>query len=146
MQKDLKIGLIVGLAVVSIATIWLATRPSLSPQARMLDTHGIAAGRETANRSNLAGGRREDADTPERNNLSPSTAREPIRRTRTNATIGRRSLPERFHIVRDGETLSQISYDYYGSAGKWQRIFEANRKVIKDANVVRPGTKLIIPN
>ncbi|MHC4299434.1 MAG: LysM peptidoglycan-binding domain-containing protein [Planctomycetota bacterium] len=144
MQKDLKIGLTVGLVVVSIATIWLATRPGLSPQARMLDTHGGVVGRETADRSGAR----------ERNDLSPSTAERPVGRARTNAASGRASRtgpvrytpPDRSHVVRDGETLSQISFDYYGSAGKWQRIFEANRKVIKDANVVKPGTKLIIPN
>lgn len=149
MQKDLKIGMIVGLAVVSVAVLWLATRPGLSPEALMLDTHGVDVGPGSVNRSGVAGGRQEDADTRERDNLNTSTARVPIRPTSTNETIGRSSLPrppERFHIVRDGETLSQISYDYYGSAGKWQRIFDANRKAIEDANVVRPGTKLIIPN
>ena len=54
--------------------------------------------------------------------------------------------PQRFHIVRKGETLSEISYEYYGSAGKWRKIFEANRGTVKDANTVRPGTKLIIPD
>ena len=54
--------------------------------------------------------------------------------------------PQRFHIVRKGETLSQISYKYYGSTGKWRKIFEANRGTVKDANTVRSGTKLIIPD
>ncbi len=54
--------------------------------------------------------------------------------------------PQRFHIVRQGETLSEISYDYYGSTGKWRKIFEANRGTVKDANTVRSGTKLIIPD
>ena len=53
--------------------------------------------------------------------------------------------PQRFHIVRKGETLSEISRKYYGSAGKWRKIFEANRGTVKDANTVRAGTKLIIP-
>ncbi len=44
MQKDLKIGLLLGLAVVSVAVLWLATRPSLSPQARMLADHGAVTG------------------------------------------------------------------------------------------------------
>ena len=54
--------------------------------------------------------------------------------------------PQRFHIVRQGETLSEISYKYYGSTGKWRKIFEANRGTVKDANTVRSGTKLIIPD
>jgi len=54
--------------------------------------------------------------------------------------------PQRFHIVRKGETLSEISYEYYGSVGKWRKIFEANRGTVKDANTIRSGTKLIIPD
>ena len=54
--------------------------------------------------------------------------------------------PPRFHLVRPGETLSGISYEYYGSTGKWRKIFEANRGTVEDANTVRSGTKLIIPD
>lgn len=36
MQRDYKIGLVVGLVAGGAAMIWVATRPSLSPEARML--------------------------------------------------------------------------------------------------------------
>jgi len=54
--------------------------------------------------------------------------------------------PPRFHLVRQGETLSEISGKYYGSTGKWRKIFEANRGTVQDANTVRSGTKLVIPD
>ena len=159
MQKDLKIGLILGLAIVSATVLWLATRPSLSPQARMLDARGAvttggSATQQDAPRNPVAG-----VDSQKREALNTSAPRVPIRRRRTGEGQQRdtaakptvyaqpeRTKPQRSHVVRNGETLSEISYDYYGSAGKWRRIFEANRKTIKDANVVVPGTKLIIPN
>ncbi len=53
---------------------------------------------------------------------------------------------QRFHIVRPGETLSGISHKYYGTPGQWRKIFEANRGTLKDANTVRSGTRLIIPD
>jgi nucleoid-associated protein YgaU len=33
----------------------------------------------------------------------------------------------------------------YGNANKYPRIFEANREVIKDANLIFPGQKIRIP-
>jgi 5'-nucleotidase len=51
----------------------------------------------------------------------------------------------KFHIVRQGETLSAIAQQYYGSANDWRKILAANEKTIKDANKIAPGTKLIIP-
>jgi acetyl esterase/lipase/phage tail protein X len=54
--------------------------------------------------------------------------------------------PQRFHLVRQGETLSEISRKYYGSTDKWRKIFEANRGTVNDANTVKAGTKLIIPD
>ena len=68
---------------------------------------------------------------------SPATPAVPVQSERTR--------PLRFHIVRQGETLSGIASEYYGSAGQWRKIFEANRRTLKDANTVRAGTKLIIP-
>ncbi len=160
MQKDLKIGLILGLAIVSVAGLVLATRPSLTPQARLLDAGGPESTVDEEPRLTRDPRGPASAEAGGRQNHRPSsTAKAPIRRAVSEGVTERNRLavpavhvqpktiqPERFHIVRKDETLSEISYAYYGSAGKWRKIFEANRTTIKNADVVRAGTKLIIPN
>jgi nucleoid-associated protein YgaU len=53
---------------------------------------------------------------------------------------------QRFHIVRRGDTLSEISQTYYGSSAKWRKIFDANKEMIKNPDRLTPGQKLIIPD
>ncbi len=50
------------------------------------------------------------------------------------------------HTVKSGETLSQISKQYYGDPNKYNRIFEANRDKLKSADLIHPGDELVIPN
>lgn len=50
-----------------------------------------------------------------------------------------------FHDVAKGDTLSAIAKKYYGDAGKYQAIFEANRPMLKDPDRIYPGQKLRIP-
>ncbi len=51
----------------------------------------------------------------------------------------------RTHVVQAGETLGTIAQRYYGSPAHWNRIFEANRDVIRNPNNLRIGTTLTIP-
>ncbi len=48
-------------------------------------------------------------------------------------------------MVLDGETLSGISYQYYGSVNKWKKILDTNKDVIKDVKNLKLGTTLLIP-
>lgn len=48
--------------------------------------------------------------------------------------------------VKAGDNLSYISRDHYGTTDHWKKIWEANKDVIKDPNVIRPGMVLKIPN
>jgi nucleoid-associated protein YgaU len=50
-----------------------------------------------------------------------------------------------YYIIVKGDTLSKIAKQYYGDANKYPRIFDANREVIKDANLIYPGQKIRIP-
>ncbi len=47
------------------------------------------------------------------------------------------------YVVRRGDTLQQIAYREYNSAGEWRRIAESNG--IDDPLRMRPGTRLLIP-
>ena len=50
------------------------------------------------------------------------------------------------HTVVAGETLSAISKKYYDDAGKYMKIYEANKGVIGgDPNLIKPGQELVIP-
>lgn len=50
-----------------------------------------------------------------------------------------------YYVIKSGDTLSAVAKQFYGDANKYQRIFEANREVIKDANLIYPGQKIRIP-
>ena len=50
-----------------------------------------------------------------------------------------------YYIIKQGDTLSAIAKQHYGDANKYPKIFEANREVIKDANLIFPGQKIRIP-
>ncbi len=44
-----------------------------------------------------------------------------------------------------GDTLSKISKQYCGDAGLYMKIFEVNRNILKDPNLIKVGQKLRIP-
>ncbi|MCJ7682003.1 MAG: peptidoglycan-binding protein LysM [Candidatus Aminicenantes bacterium] len=50
-----------------------------------------------------------------------------------------------FYTIVSGDSLSKIAKRYYGNAMKYPLIFEANREVIKDADLIYPGQKIRIP-
>jgi LysM repeat protein len=55
------------------------------------------------------------------------------------------SSSPRTHAVERGETLSSIAAKVFGNPGRYQEIFEANRDQLSDANDVRQGMVLRIP-
>jgi nucleoid-associated protein YgaU len=142
MQKDLKIGLFVGLVLTISALLWLATRPSLSPIARMshvpnpepLEESPVSPNDLTAANVNI------DENQPPANNPQPELP------DSTKYEQAVKIKPQKFHIVLKNQTLSSISQKYYGSAGNWKKIFDYNQNIIKDPNKLIPGTKLIIPD
>ncbi len=52
---------------------------------------------------------------------------------------------EVIHEVQRGETLSGIAKQYLGKASLYMKIFEANRDVLVNPDLIKPGQKLRIP-
>lgn len=49
------------------------------------------------------------------------------------------------HTVAAGETLSKLAKRYLGDASAYMKLFEANRDVLKDPNIIKVGQELKIP-
>jgi nucleoid-associated protein YgaU len=63
----------------------------------------------------------------------------------SNVQSGSSSTVEKVYVVVSGDSLSKIAKREYGNANEWNRIFEANRDILKDPNKIFPGQKLKIP-
>ncbi|MCU7941555.1 MAG: peptidoglycan-binding protein LysM [Candidatus Thiodiazotropha sp. (ex Cardiolucina cf. quadrata)] len=50
-----------------------------------------------------------------------------------------------YYTIESGDTLSAIARRFLGKASDYPKIFEANREVIKDPNLIYPGQKIRIP-
>ena len=50
------------------------------------------------------------------------------------------------HVVQKGETLGKIAKHYYRDAMKYKEIFEANKDILKSADLIYPDQELVIPN
>ncbi len=127
MPKDFKIGMLVGLAVVMSAGLWLSTRPGLSARTTMPGPESSEAERE---------------EVIEQVGFEPNIP--DGRSVETEIASDKKEEPK-YHTVQNGDTLSGISYQYYGSEHKWQKILDANRDVIQNVNRLRLGVRLIIP-
>lgn len=51
-----------------------------------------------------------------------------------------------FYVVKSGDTLSKISKQFYGNANEYNKIFEANRPMLKSPDAIYPNQTLRIPD
>ena len=49
------------------------------------------------------------------------------------------------YTVKKDDTLQKIAKQFYGSYGKWTKIYDANKDVIPDPNRIKPGIVIQIP-
>jgi nucleoid-associated protein YgaU len=50
-----------------------------------------------------------------------------------------------YYVIKKGDTLSAIAKQFYGKPNDYPKIFEANREVIKNPDLIFPGQKIRIP-
>jgi nucleoid-associated protein YgaU len=62
-------------------------------------------------------------------------------------TVKAPDAPEvKYYEIQSGDSLSKIAKKFYGDAMAYPRIFDANKEVIKDPNLIYPGQKIRIPS
>lgn len=52
----------------------------------------------------------------------------------------------RTYTVVKGDSLSKIAKHFYGKAGEWHKIYEANKAEIKNPDLIYPGQTFTIPD
>ena len=149
MQRDFKIGLILGLGLLSVAFLIIATRGNLSPQARLAREHVVRYSPQQPGPSTPL----QPSATPVREpNIAAVAAQPqpPLAETPPYAPTAPREevriKADRFHIVVPDDTLWGIAEQYLGSSQRWGEIFELNRDIVSNPQKIRPGMKLILPD
>ena len=60
-------------------------------------------------------------------------------------TVAAPADESRWYTVVKGDTLSKIAKEHYGNANEYNKIFEANRPMLKHPDKIYPGQLLRIP-
>lgn len=50
-----------------------------------------------------------------------------------------------YYTIKSGDSLSKIAKEFYGNAMDYPKLFEANKEVIKDPDLIYPGQKIRVP-
>jgi nucleoid-associated protein YgaU len=58
---------------------------------------------------------------------------------------GAKAAGSRFYTIQSGDSLSRIAQRELGDGNRWNELFEANREVIEDPDMIYPGQQIRIP-
>ncbi len=143
MRRDIKTGMLIGLVLVIAGVIVISTWPGGTVEERLMESGRYDEVTDVESKQ------AEDAGGPVNTEESSLDASELIKRAAEHVVEESANRPgeagPRIHIVRDGESLSEIAELHYGDESKWPLIAEANKNVVKDVNKVSPGMRLVIP-
>lgn len=126
MRKDLKMGMITGVVIVTIATL-IVSITSPTPESMLVEQASIPSPQG------------EPAEI-----IQPEIPIKTVEATTPPPKVIY-SVGPKIHIVKAGETLSTIAKKYYGTTDAQQTIIDANVDSMLDAGTLRVGTRLFIP-
>jgi nucleoid-associated protein YgaU len=82
-------------------------------------------------------------------NLQPLSNKQPVSNVQPDAGVASAPAGTGFvaprYVVAKGDSLSKIAERAYGDGNKWRKIYEANKDIIKDPDLIYPGQALRIP-
>jgi len=58
---------------------------------------------------------------------------------------GMKAAGGRYYTIQSGDSLSKIAASQLGDGNRWQELFEANREVIGDPDLIYPGQQIRLP-
>jgi LysM repeat protein len=75
---------------------------------------------------------------------APAGTSATTRQVHTDALVIHHEQARRY-TVQPGDTLSSIAQRFYGSSADWPSLYQANRSVIQNPNLISPGEVLDVP-
>jgi NitT/TauT family transport system substrate-binding protein len=113
---------------------------------RLYKSAPVVAADETAGSSPVAAVAKEVVNekvAPAKDRAKPEVARAALKTTPT--VTGASDLPQEY-TVKAGDTLSHLAARFYGSSNKWDKIYQANTKTLKNPHYIYIGQQLLIPH
>jgi len=71
--------------------------------------------------------------------------REQLEEQRAAAQAAKEEAEKRTYVVKSGDSLSKIAKEMLGDASRWPEIFELNKDIIKNPNLIYPNQELKLP-
>ena len=108
---------------------------------KVVTLEGAAESLDAKNRIMVEFNRMVDTEnTLNRIRIPEAPAAPPVQSSTPQKTEG-----ETIYVVQGGDTLSALAQRFYGKASLYMKIFEANRDVLSNPDLIKIGQKLRIP-